>query len=239
MCAAIPDDLVTPLTVSALVRVYNGEHYIEETLTSILEQTRPADEVLVVDDGSTDSTAELVRSFGDAVRLVRQTNQGHSVAFSRGFQEARCDFVANCDADDLWEPTKLERQLKALTEHPEVDIAFTGTVNFGLDDLHWVEAPRTGLLPAESLLPTIYRQNLICMSSTVIRRSLVNRIGAFDSRFATCEDYDFCLRALGAGSPFYFDPEVLVRHRTHAQATTQNRIGSSGSRSSSTKSTPA
>jgi glycosyltransferase involved in cell wall biosynthesis len=211
-------------TVSVVVRIYNCERYIAQTIRSILEQTRPADELIVVDDGSTDGSREVVLGFGDRIRLVRQTNSGHSAALNRGFREARGTYVANCDADDLWEPTKLERQVETLRSHPEVDIAFTGTVSFGLRDHTWHGVPGCGLLEHDALRATMYRQNVICTSSTIVRRTLLESVGEFSTRFVTCEDYEFWMRALRDRSTFYFDPEILVRHREHAAAATGNRL---------------
>lgn len=210
-------------TVAAVVRVYNGERHIARTLTTILEQTRQPDELIVVDDGSTDASVEVVARFGDAVRLVRQDNSGHSAALNRGFREASSTYVANCDADDLWEPTKLERQLDALCSHPGIDIAFTGTASFGLREHIWHGVPGTGRLEHDALLAAMYRHNVICTSSTVVRRGLLDAIGEFSTEFVTSEDYEFWMRALRARACFYFDPEVLVRHREHPAAATGNR----------------
>jgi glycosyltransferase involved in cell wall biosynthesis len=215
---------VPTVTISVVVRIYNCERYIAQTLTSILEQTRPPDELIVVDDGSTDGSREIVMGFGDRIRLVRQTNSGHSAALNRGFREARGTYVANCDADDLWEPTKLERQVETLRAHPEIDVAFTGTVSFGLRDHTWHGVPGAGLLAHDTLVAAMYRHNVICTSSTVVRRALLDSVGEFSTRFVTCEDCEFWMRALRARSAFYFDPEILVRHREHSAAATGNRL---------------
>ena len=95
---------------------YQAEPWIGATLETVLAQTCPPDEVVVVDDGSTDRTAKIAGGFGDPVRVVRQSNGGPSAAYNRAFRESNGEFVAMCPADDLWEPDKLELQGKALSE---------------------------------------------------------------------------------------------------------------------------
>jgi glycosyltransferase involved in cell wall biosynthesis len=204
-------------TVTAMVRVYNGEEHVGESLAAILSQTRPPDEVLVIDDGSTDGTPDALKRFGGDIRVVRQANSGYAGAFNRGFGEARGDYVANCDADDIWEPDKLERQTRALLDHPEIDFAFTGARFFGLHDGPRAPYPGAGLLESRAVARRIYRANCICTSSTLIRRSVVEQLGPFDDRAAPCEDYDYWLRVLAAGAVLFYDPRELVRYRTHAE----------------------
>lgn len=106
-------------TVSVVIPCYNGARFLAETLTSVSRQTSPPLEVIVIDDGSTDDSAAIAESFGPPVRVIRQHNQGESVARNRGIDEARGDWIALLDADDLWEPTKLERQLEAVARLSE------------------------------------------------------------------------------------------------------------------------
>ena len=214
---------MTVPTISAVLRVYNGEQYIGETLRTILSQTRPADEVIVVDDGSTDGTADELRKFRGEIRVVAQANQGHTAALNRAFTEARGHYVANCDADDLWERTKLERQAEAVSTRPEVDIAFVRARSFGLLERDWLPLPADGVLDNSRFARVIYRSNFICASSTLIRRRLYERIGPFAEAMC-CEDYDYWLRALAASAVFYYDPHVLVHHREHELGATRNQL---------------
>jgi len=211
-------------TISALVRVHNGEDLVGESIAAILSQTRPPDEVVVVDDGSTDGTLDALRGFGKEIVVVSQPNGGHASAFNRGFEEVRCEYVANCDADDVWEPTKLERQCEALLVHPEIDIAFGGASFFGL-----TEGPRApysgdGLLTSRALRRDLYQANFICTSTTLVRRELHNRVGPFQQAAAPAEDFDYWLRALEADAIFYHDPTVLARYRTHFAQVSDNQL---------------
>jgi len=117
------------LTVSVVIPCYNAARFLHETLASALQQTHPPLEVIVVDDGSTDDSAAIAESFGPPVRIIRQKNQGESIARNRGIDAAQGDWIAFLDADDLWKPTKLERQLEVIT--PEVMCVHTNYFVFG------------------------------------------------------------------------------------------------------------
>jgi glycosyltransferase involved in cell wall biosynthesis len=215
-------------TITAVVGAYNAREWIGETVSAILSQTHPPDEVVVVDDGSTDDTAGELERFAGKVRVVRQSNGGCPAAFNRAFAEARSDYVAMCGADDLWESDKLERHIAALTAHPQIDVALGGAWNFGTGEGPWVPTPDEGLLDAPRFMPMLYRRNVICASSALIRRSLYLRLGPFvesaeGERFA-CDDYDYWLRALASGAVFFYDPSVLVKYRWHATNATRNRL---------------
>jgi glycosyltransferase involved in cell wall biosynthesis len=214
---------MTVPSVSSVLPVFNGERYVAESLTAILSQTRPPEEVVVVDDGSTDGTQDELAPFRRHIRVIKQPNQGHPGAMNRLFAEARCDYVAKCDADDIWEPDKLERQLEAVGAHPDVDIVLTGARFFGLVEAERVSFPDPGILERRELGRRLYTRNFVCASSPLIRRELYTRLGAFDETLA-CEDYDFWLRAFAAGAVFYYDPRLLVRYRVHPAQVSQDEL---------------
>jgi glycosyltransferase involved in cell wall biosynthesis len=212
-------------TISAVVTTYNAEEYVGQALTAILSQTRPPEEVVVVDDGSTDGTQEELARFGADIRVVRQANRGHASALNHGFGEARGDYLAKCDADDIWEPTKLERQLQALDDHPEIDIAFGCARYFGQGDGLFASPPGEGLLDRRDFARRLYRANLVCSTSTLIRRRLYQELGPFEElQRVSVEDYDYWLRALRAGAVFFYDPSVLVRCRRHESNVSNNLL---------------
>jgi hypothetical protein len=132
-----------------------------------------------------------------------------------------------CGADDLWEPTKLERQAAALAAHPEIDIAFGGSWSFGAANAPWPDPPGDGILDSQQLLDVLYRENIVCASSVLVRRSLYQRLGPFieqvnGERFA-CDDYDYWLRALGNGAVFYYGRGIHTRYRRHTGNATLNQ----------------
>lgn len=205
-------------SITVAVPAYQAERFITETLESILAQTHPPDEVIVVDDGSTDGTARELERFGNQIRVIRRPNGGCAAAFNTAFREARCDFVAECGADDIWEPDKLERQVEVLATHPEIDIAFSAARVFGNREGLWgmpsAEDPSVGIMDPRRFARTLYRDNPICPSTLLIRRALYERLGPFAEDIAT-EDYEYWLRSLRGGAVFYYDPAMLVRYRRH------------------------
>src|ERR1039457_5279759 len=117
-------------TASAVIPTYNRARFVGEAIDSILAQTRPVDEIIVVDDGSTDDTIERLKKYAPAIRCVSQQNRGPSAARNRGIKEAHCDFVAFLDSDDLWIPRKIELQLDFFAQHPDIEFVFGNMVNF-------------------------------------------------------------------------------------------------------------
>ncbi len=203
--------------------VYNTERYVGEALDAILSQTHPPDEVIVVDDGSTDGTLDELERFRGEIRVVRQGNLGVAGAMNRCFEEARCDYMAKCDADDIWELDKLERQLEAIVAHPEIDIAFGGARFFGGSDGPRAPYSGVGILDRRELARALYRANFVCSGTTMVRRSLHQRLGPFVEGL-DCEDYDYWLRAVSTGAVFFYDPRVLINYRTHENQVSGNLL---------------
>ena len=201
-------------TISAVVAAYNAERWIAEALDAILGQTRPPDEVIVVDDGSTDGTARELERFADRVRVVQQPNGGCPAAFNSAFRAARGDFVAMCGADDVWEPRKLEWQEQAIRAHPQVDVLFGHAIHFGRVECDQPRPPAAGVLDARLLRDDLYRENSVCAPSVVIRRALFERLGPFVEDFGA-DDYEYWMRCLRAGACFYYDSRSLLRYRRH------------------------
>ena len=116
------------MSISVVIPTYNGSRFIAETLESVFAQTLQPDEVLVIDDGSTDNTAAIVESFAPRVRVFRSSNQRQAAARNFGARQATSEWIAFLDHDDLWMRNKLERQMEELARHPEADICYTGFV---------------------------------------------------------------------------------------------------------------
>jgi glycosyltransferase involved in cell wall biosynthesis len=206
---------VSTPTISALVCAYNAEEHITDTLEAILGQTRPPDEVVVIDDGSTDGTPAALARFGRNIRVVRQANGGHAAAINRGIAETRGTYIARCDADDVWTSERLERQASSLGRHATIDIAFGGALSFGLHEQRWRNPPGEGVLDERAFARAMYSWNFICSSTVLIRRRLCDALGPFLTAHIPAEDYDYWLRALRAHAVFYYDPALLVRYRVH------------------------
>jgi glycosyltransferase involved in cell wall biosynthesis len=200
-------------SISVVVPAYNEGRWIAEALQSVLGQTSPPDEVIVVDDGSTDETVAEVERFGDPVRLVRQANAGCAAAFNRGFALAAHEFVALCPADDLWERQKLEWQREVLAEHEDVDVVFGRARYFGMSDDEYPHPRVAGVQERNELMRMMFVRNVIPDPSAIVRRSLHERLGGY--RHVIGEDYEFWLRALAARARFYYDPRLVVMLRLH------------------------
>jgi glycosyltransferase involved in cell wall biosynthesis len=194
--------------VSCVVAVFNGEPYLDAALRSILDQTHRPLEVVVVDDGSTDRTAAVVAGFGHQVRALRQPNGGPASARNRGLAEAWGDLVAFLDADDLWHPEKLARQVARFRERPDLDASLTLVQNFWVPELrheeercrrHRIAQPAPGYLTGALLA----------------RRTVFERVGRFDETWRHVHDTEWFARARDAGVVFEELPEVLMFRRLH------------------------
>jgi glycosyltransferase involved in cell wall biosynthesis len=212
------------MSISVIIPAYNATRFIRETVESVLQQTLPPDEVLVIDDGSTDDTASIAESFGPPVRVIRRHNVKLAATRNFGVQEARSEWVAFLDADDLWQSNKLERQMEELSRHPEADLCYTGRVLL----LQELETTRLGKVvpvpPADEIRQALYRNTTFLPSSVMVRRSAFLAIGGHDTKFKSVEDWDTWLRLLHAGTKFAACPEPLMLYRIHSNSTSHNAI---------------
>ncbi len=209
-------------TVSVVIAAYNAAETLGETLASVLGQTWRDYEVIVVDDGSTDATAEVAEGYGEAVRLIRKENGGSASARNAGIRAARGRYVAFLDADDLWLPEKLERQMRLHAEQPDLAWSYTDAVFF--DDETGEALWQTGrelALPEGDVLRPLFVRNAIAFSSAVVRRSVLLAEGGFDTSalHRISEDWDLWLR-LAREEPVGVVRAPLVRKREHRRQKT-------------------
>ncbi len=210
-------------TIAAVVAAYQAERWIGPAVESILGQTRPPDEVVVVDDGSTDGTAAVLAGFGPRIRLLRQENRGYPAAMNAAIAAARSDFVALCGADDLWEPDKLAWQEEVLRAQPHVGVLSGHAVFFGRVTGDHARPPADGVQDPVALADALMRRCVINAPSVVVRRELFARLGGFREDFAA-DDYDFWFRCLRAGVVFAHDPRTVVRYRQHDANITADHV---------------
>ncbi|MCZ6674311.1 MAG: glycosyltransferase family A protein [Verrucomicrobia bacterium] len=199
--------MTSPL-VSCIVPVYNGERYLAETLTSIVEQTYSPMEVIVVDDGSTDGTENVVKQFGSAVKLVRQENAGTPTARNTGILHSLGEFIGFLDADDLWHPEKIARQISQFASQPGLQLSFTYIQNYWSPEIS--ENRRT---LDENLLKPL--PGYVC-PTMLLRRELLDTIGLFDVALQHASEPEWILKAASLSVRIALLPEVLVRRRLHA-----------------------
>jgi len=200
-------------TVSVIVPLYNAREVIRETLESIRSQTWTDYEIVVVDDGSTDGSGETVQKFDGILRYIRQENAGVAAARNRGIMESSGRYLALLDHDDLWHPTKLEKQVQLLEQRPEVGMVVTDVAHIDRDGrpMHIIGA---GYNPKETFARLFVRGYVPTPSAAMIRRSVLSAIGGFDESFrsAGLDDHELWTR-IAAYCEIANLPEPLTYHR--------------------------
>ncbi len=211
---------MTRPTISVLVDTYNHERFIEQAVASVLEQDFPASEreVIVVDDGSTDRTPDVVRKFSPRVRYLYKTNGGQASAFNAGIPEARGEIVAFLDGDDWWTPNKLTRVVQAMAADPSVGIVGHGIVNVDRDGREQAEILREGFRFQASTIEgaRLFRRRgaFLGTSRMTIRADLLRRIGPIPEAIEIqADEYLFTLAAVLVGAQIL--PEPLTYYRLH------------------------
>ena len=197
--------------VSAIVTAYNGAAFIADAIESILAQTQPVDEIVVIDDGSIDNTADIADSYRSrGVRCIRQENRGLPGARNRGIAETIGDFIAFLDCDDSWLPEKNAVEVQYLVEHPEVALV-TGHA--------WWWNPSTGQRWMERVdvagRSNIAREILVnnCVgnaSAALLRRRTLEDVGAFDPKQIWAEDWELWMRIMSRAGIGFLDRPVIV-----------------------------
>ncbi|HEY9519113.1 MAG TPA: glycosyltransferase family A protein [Gemmatimonadales bacterium] len=199
--------MANPL-ISCIVPVFNGERFLAEALDSILNQTYRPLEIIVVDDGSTDATAELAAGYAPRVTCLRQDKRGSAAAKNRGVSASRGEFIAFLDADDLWLPGKLERQAAWLRERPGFHLCLTRFQNFWMPELA-AEAQQYGDGPLGQPLSAWQ------IGTVLASRETFDRAGLFPEVPVGNENMLWLLGAARAGATIEVLPEVLMRRRFH------------------------
>jgi glycosyltransferase involved in cell wall biosynthesis len=195
--------------VSVIIPVYNGDQYLDDTLQSILSQNYAPVEIIVVDDGSTDKTADLVRAY-DTIHYIYQHNQGPSSARNTGIAASQGEFVAFLDADDMWVPEKLSLQVGYLIQHPDVGFVY---------------AYRRMILEKGIEVPPWYIDKdhpALFAGALVARRNIFDNVGVFNPEYRFGENAEWLARAKDAGISMSVLPDTLLISRIHGQNLTNH-----------------
>jgi glycosyltransferase involved in cell wall biosynthesis len=196
--------------VSIIVPAFNSERYLDEALDALKRQDHPNIEVIVVDDGSTDGTAELVRR-RPGVRLIQQPNSGPSAARNAGINVAKGEYLTFCDADDRFRPEKVSVQVTHLEEHPRVDCVLVHHETFFAEG-----TSRPGWLTDEEGVQP---------QSAMVRRSVIKRVGGFDPEYRLTEGLEWLSRMRDAGIGIDVLEAVCVDRRIHEDNLSYQRAG--------------
>jgi glycosyltransferase involved in cell wall biosynthesis len=220
-------------TFSAVIAAYNAGSTVQSAMRSVIAQTDPNWEMIVVDDGSTDDTCERVRELedGERIRCLTQSNQGPGAARNLGIAQASGKYVSFLDSDDLWMPTYLEQMGAGLESHPQAGLAYTDA--WSLDDgsrqIHRATAmstskpPEDPLTDHEQLLLRLVADNFILTSATV-RRDVLGEVGSFDPSLAAAEDYELWLRIVRAGHDVVRPPGLLAIQRDRPDSLSKSEM---------------
>lgn len=191
---------MTRNSVAVVVPAYNAARTISQALRSVLSQSHIADEVIIVDDGSSDGTDGVVRQFGSSVRLVRQQNAGSSAARNHGVEEARSKWIAFLDADDFWLPGRLEKQLQLVDKNPNLKWVAgryercRGSTRVGLSNLGSLSGDGDDAVIVPDVLHVLASGTSIWTSTVLVHRSALLELGGFDVQQRTSHDTDLWIR---------------------------------------------
>ena len=205
---------IEPPKVSVIIPSYNCAQYLPQAIESVLKQTYTAYEIIVIDDGSTDNTKEVINPYLDKIRYLFQDNQGVSEARNRGLYLARGELIAFLDADDIFLSHKLKEQVSIFEEQPHIGIVNSGfriikdNGDVVMDVERWHEIP--DLTPEVWLL-----HKPVLPSAMMFRREWFDRFGGFDRRLFSCEDVEITLRMVIKGCEATWLPSVTVCYRRH------------------------
>jgi glycosyltransferase involved in cell wall biosynthesis len=200
-----------PTAVSVIIPCFNAATYVGESIACVLDQILPGDEVVVVDDGSTDDSLEVIASFGRQIHCVRQANQGISGARNTGLMHSQCGLIAFLDADDLWSTGSLDARRRALSSDSRLDYVWGGVQAFISPELDANAQAAIGMLP-----PT--RGGRLA-GTLLVRRKVFNSVGGFDQTFQVGETLDWVARADAAGFRSRELPQNLLHRRVHGANT--------------------
>lgn len=202
-------------TVSVIVPAYNAERFISQAIDSVLNQTYWDYEIIVVNDGSTDGTIEVLCPYKDLTIYIEQENRKLPAARNAGVRAAGGNYLAFLDSDDLFLPEKLSAQVRYLDARPEIGLVVSGHQYID-DSGRLLQECRPWIDNSSVTLETILFGGLAPIHAVLLRREWFERVGGFDEQFAYCEDMDLWYRLALAGCPMEWVPAVVCQYRLHA-----------------------
>ncbi|WP_447979718.1 glycosyltransferase family 2 protein [Candidatus Nitrospira bockiana] len=228
--------------ISVIIPIYNAADFIRATIQTVMDQTWKDTEIIVIDDGSNDRSGEVINEYRDSVRYIRQENRGVASARNRGIKESTGRYLAFLDHDDLWHPTKLEKQVRVLESDPHLAIVLTDVGHIDRAG-HPLQTIVHGYNPADDFARLFVRGYVPTPSSVLVRKSVLEKVGVFDERYNSAglddhelwarvaEEHDLAsinepltLHRVGDQKP----ADIAIGHRPLLIATLLERFGNDG-----------
>ncbi len=205
----------TKTSVSVVIPCYNTAQFLPAAVDSVLAQTEPVEEILVVDDGSSDNTREVASRYGSKIKYVFQKNKGLAAARNTGIRESNSDWVAFLDADDWWMPEKISLQKRLI--QPNVVLIYTGVLFVNSNGTSTASSPT----PPASLWPKLRAMNLITPSTVMVKKDALLELGGFNESIRACEDWELWVRLFPIGS-FAMVPKAVTGYRVVSGSLSSN-----------------
>ena len=202
------------MQISVVIPSYNRKHSLARALQSVLDQESPVDEIILVDDGSSDGSGAMVEQTFPGVKILRQENLGVSAARNRGIEAARFDWIALLDSDDSWLPCKIATIRQAHRQQPDFVLFHSDEiwVRNGVRVNPMIKHRKSGGWIFEQCLPLC----AISPSASVMKKTVLESLGMFDETLPACEDYDLWLRLCHCYPVHYLDQPLIVKYGGHA-----------------------
>lgn len=200
------------MDISVVIPTYNRYELLKRAIASLYEQTTPPQEIIVVDDGSTDNTKAIVKDFPEII-YIYQENRGVSVARNAGIQKAKNEWIAFLDSDDEWHSKKLQKQIDFHRKNPDILMSYTDEV--------WIRNGQKVKIPKKyrKIGEDAFVENLsycnIAPSSVMLHKKLLDRVGLFDEDLEVCEDYDLWLRIASKEKIALIDEKLINKYAGH------------------------
>lgn len=206
--------------ISVIIPTYNSADYISKAVDSVLNQTHQDFEIIIIDDGSTDNTQQVIESYNDnRIIYIKQKNAGPAEARNNGLKRAKGEYVAFLDADDKWVPDKLQLQIEAFKLNPSVSMVYSKleilNKNNETDEIHSFKNYPNNL----ELLKYLVFNHIAIVPAVMIKKSYIDQVGFFNPELYTGEDWDFWLRLASKSNFYYIDKTLVLRYRPKTSIT--------------------
>ena len=208
-------------SISVIIPCYNNVKTIREAIESVLVQTLVPNEIIVIDDGSTDKSLSILNEYKGKICILKNSHQERAVARNTGIRKAVSKWIAFLDADDVWLSDKLEKQIKIVQQHPECVLSYTqakliDTLGNGCS-MYGKNLIGSGNPRPSIMLEELLKDNPIPLSTVLVKKDVIEKYGLFNEKLVYIEDWELWLRLSSWGCQFHFLPEITTRFRFYGE----------------------